>query len=194
MPGSRKGEVEAILPLFRKAVEILRGKRPDLEVVLIRADSIPDALLEDLAGPAIAGWRVVSGEHLSILRDSDVLLVASGTATVEGLLATVPMVVVYKVHPLTFWIARRIVKVADVAMANIVSDDGSGARTVPELLQGEATPANVAQEAERFLEDPGLSAATRERLAKGAADLGPPGAGARAAEALLAAVGAGKAA
>jgi lipid-A-disaccharide synthase len=180
--------------VLREAVEILRRKWADLEVVLVRADSISDVLLEDLAGPAIAGWQVVSGEHLSILRDSDVLLVASGTATIEGLLARVPMVVVYKVHPISYWIGKRVVKVAHVAMANIVSDDGSGARTVPELLQGEATPANVAQEAERFLEDPGLSAATRERLAKGAADLGPLGAGARAAEALLEAVGAGKAA
>jgi lipid-A-disaccharide synthase len=137
---------------------------------------------------------VVSGEHLSILRDSDVLLVASGTATVEGLLARVPMVVLYKVHPVTFWVARRIVRVAHVAMANIVSDDGTGLRTVPELLQGEATAENVAAEAEKFLSDPVLAAATRERLSRGAADLGPPGAGARAAEALLAALGAERAA
>jgi lipid-A-disaccharide synthase len=194
MPGSRKGEVESILPVLRKAVEILRRKWADLEVVLVRADSIPDVLLEEMAGPAIAGWQVVSGEHLSILRDSDVLLVASGTATVEGLLARVPMVVVYKVHPVTFWFARRLVKVAHVAMANIVTDDGTGLRTVPELLQGEATPENVAAEAEKFLSDAALTSRTRERLAKGAADLGPPGAGARAAEALLAALGAGKAA
>jgi lipid-A-disaccharide synthase len=194
MPGSRKGEVKSILPVLRDAVEILRRKVPGLEVVLIRADSISDALLEELAGPALADWRVVSGEHLALLAASDVLLVASGTATVEGLLTTVPMVVVYKVHPVTFWVARRIVKVAHVAMANIVSDDGTGRRTVPELLQQDATPGNVAAEAERFLSDAALSAATRERLAKGAADLGPPGAGVRAAEALLAAVGTGKAA
>ena len=194
MPGSRKGEVKTILPVLRSAVEILLGKMPDLEVVLVRADSIPDALLEELAGPALARWRVLSGEHTALLAASDVLLVASGTATVEGLLATVPMVVVYKVHPVTFWIARRIVKVADVAMANIVSDDGTGLRTVPELLQDDATPENVAAEAEKFLSDPALAAATRERLARGAADLGPPGAAERAAEALLSAVGEGRAA
>ncbi|MEO8053683.1 MAG: lipid-A-disaccharide synthase [Acidobacteriota bacterium] len=194
MPGSRKGEVESILPVLRNAVEILRRKWAGLEVVLIRADSIPAVLLEDLAGPAIAGWQVVSGEHLSILRDSDVLLVASGTATVEGLLARVPMVVVYKVHPVTFWVARRLVKVAHVAMANIVSDDGTGRRTVPELLQQDATAENVAAEAGKFLADERLAAETRERLASGAADLGPPGAGARTAEALLAALGQGKAA
>ena len=98
------------------------------------------------------------------------------------------MVVVYKVHPVTFWVARRLVKVAHVAMANIVSDDGTGRRTVPELLQEDATAGNVAAEAEKFLADAALSAETRERLAKGAADLGPPGAGVRAAEALLAAL------
>ena len=194
MPGSRKGEVESILPVLRDAVKILRSKEGDLEVVLVQADSIPRALLEQIVGESLAAWRIVSGEHLSILRDSDVLLVASGTATVEGLLARVPMVVVYKVHPISYWIGKRVVKVAHVAMANIVSDDGSGARTVPELLQGEATPENVAREAARFLEDPALSAATREKLGRGAADLGPPGAAERTAEALLAALGQGKAA
>ena len=194
MPGSRKGEVKSILPVFRDAVEILRRRAPGLEVVLIRADSISDALLKELAGPALAHWRVVSGEHLALLAASDVLLVASGTATVEGLLTQTPMVVVYKVHPVTFWVAKMIVSVPHVAMANIVSDDGTGLRTVPELLQDEATPENVAAEAEKFLSDAALAAATRARLARGAADLGPPGAGVRTAEALLAALGAGKAA
>lgn len=194
MPGSRKGEVESILPVLRDAVEILRRKEGDLEVVLVQADSIPLALLEEIAGPALGSWHVASGEHLSILRSSDVLLVASGTATVEGLLARVPMVVVYKVRPVTFWVARRIVRVAHVAMANIVSDDGTGRRTVPELLQGEATAENVAAEAERLLTDEALATDTRERLAKGAADLGPPGAAVRTAEALLAALAPGRAA
>ena len=194
MPGSRAGEVRNILPVLRDAVRILRRSLANLEVVLVRADSVPLALLEEIAGSEFATWRVVSGDHLALLAASDVLLVASGTATVEGLLARVPMVVVYKVHPVTFWVARKIVRVPHVAMANIVSDDGSGQRTVPELLQDEATPEAVAAAAERFLSDAALADATRARLAKGAADLDPPGGGARAAEALLAALGAGKAA
>lgn len=194
MPGSRAGEVRNLLPVLRDAVAILKARRPDLEIVLIQADSISEALLREIAGPAAGSWRFVTGEHLALLAASDVLLVASGTATVEGLLTCLPMVVVYKVHPVTYWVAQRLVKVAHVAMANIVSDDGSGARAVPELLQEEATPENVAAEAERLLSDAALWAATRERLARGAADLGPPGAGVRAAEALLAAVGTGRAA
>ena len=190
MPGSRKGEVESILPVLRDAVEILRKKWPDLEVVLVQADSIPRALFEEFVGESLAAWRVVCGEHLALLASSDVLLVASGTATIEGLLARVPMVVVYKIHPVSFWIGKRLVKVAHVAMANIVSDDGTGARTVPELLQGDATPENVAREAARFLQDPALAAATRAKLARGAADLGPPGAPGRTADALVAALAA----
>ncbi|HEV8267843.1 MAG TPA: lipid-A-disaccharide synthase, partial [Thermoanaerobaculia bacterium] len=131
MPGSRKGEVKKLLPILTSAVSILRRSHPDLEVVLVKADSIDDSLLAEAAGEALASFRVVSGPHLALLRSADVLLVASGTATVEGLLATVPMVVVYKVHPLTFAIARRIVKVTHVAMANIVSEGPSGDRTVP---------------------------------------------------------------
>ncbi|HKC24835.1 MAG TPA: lipid-A-disaccharide synthase [Thermoanaerobaculia bacterium] len=184
MPGSRSGEIRRNLPPMRDAVETLRAARPELDVVLVRADSVPETLLAEVAGSALERWTVVSGPHLALLAASDALLVASGTATVEGLLARVPMVVVYRVHPLTFFLARRLVKVPHVAMANIVSDDGGG-RAVPELIQKEATPERIAAELAAFLDDPALAARTRERLAKGAADLGPPGAAARAAEAVL---------
>jgi lipid-A-disaccharide synthase len=188
MPGSRTGEIRRNLPVLRDAVRFLRGRRPDLEVVLVQADSIPADLLRDVAGSDLASWRVVTGPHLALLAAADVVLVASGTATVEGLLAGVPMVVVYRVHPLTYWLARRIVKVPFVAMANLVSDDGSGTSAVPELLQGDATPERIAAKAAAFLDDPGLVARTRARLARGLAELGAPGAPGRAAEAVLAAL------
>ena len=187
MPGSRTGEIRRNLPVLRDAVRLLRGRHSNLEVVLVQADSIPADLLADVAGSDLASWRVVTGPHLALLAASDVVLVASGTATVEGLLAGVPMVVVYRVHPLTFWLARRIVKVPFVAMANLVSDDGSGTSAVPELLQGDATPERIAAEAAAFLEDPGLAARTRARLARGLEELGSPGAPGRTAEAVLAA-------
>jgi lipid-A-disaccharide synthase len=188
MPGSRTGEIRRNLPVLRDAVRNLRGRHPDLEIVVVQADSIPADLLRDVTGPDLASWRVVTGPHLALLAAADVVLVASGTATVEGLLAGVPMVVVYRVHPLTFWIARRIVRVPFVAMANLVSDDGSGTSAVPELLQGDATPERIAAEAAAFLEDSGLVARTRARLARGLAELGPPGAPGRTAEALLTAL------
>jgi lipid-A-disaccharide synthase len=189
MPGSRKGEVKRLLPRLRDAVANLSSTRPDLDVILIRADSISDALLAEAAGSALSGWTVVSGPHLSLLAASDLLLVASGTATVEGVLAGIPMVVVYRVNPITYALGRRFVKVDHVAMANTISDDGSGTRAVPELIQGDATPERIAAEAAAFLDDPSRRAQAKRQLAHGREELGPPGAADRAAEALLTALG-----
>lgn len=189
MPGSRSGEIRRNLPMMRDAAESLRATRAGLDVVLVKADSVSDELLREVAGPAIGSWLVVTGPHIALLASSDVLVVASGTATVEGLLACVPMVVVYRVNPLTFFVARRLVRVAHIAMANIVSDQGDGIRSVPELIQSEATPARIAAEVSRFLDDPAASEEARRRLARGAADLGREGAPERTADAVLEAFG-----
>ena len=189
MPGSRDGEVRRLLPVLTGAVAILAKGHPEVDVVLVRADSVSEALLREASGGAVGGWTVVAGPHLALLAGSDVLLVASGTATVEGLLAGVPMVVVYRVHPITYALAGLLVKVPHAAMANIVSDDGSGARAVPELIQKDATPERIAAEAAAFLDDSEKAAAARRRLAAGRSRLGPPGAADRAARALLAALG-----
>ena len=189
MPGSREGEVRRILPVLRGAADLLEARFPGIEIVLVRAEPISEALVAQLAGPSLSRWTVVTGPHLALLAASDVLLVASGTATLEGLLSGVPMVVVYKLNRLSYLLGRLLVKVPHFAMANLVSDPGTGERAVPELLQGEANPARVAEEAARFLEEPGRADRTRALYARGRADLGPPGAGDRAAEALLAALG-----
>ena len=189
MPGSRDGEVRRLLPAMAHAVAILAKSHPEADVVLVRADSVTETLLREASGGAIDGWTVVAGPHLALLAAADVLLVASGTATVEGLLAGVPMVVVYRVHPITYALARLLVKVKHAAMANIVSDDGSGGRAVPELIQTDVTPERIAAEAAGFLDDPGKAAAARRRLAGGRSRLGPPGAADRAAGALLIALG-----
>ena len=189
MPGSRAGEIRRLLPLLRDAVALLAARRTDLDVVLVRADSVPDALLQDVAGDDLRRWQVVSGPHLSLLAASDVLLVASGTATVEGLLAAVPMVVVYRVAMLSYILGKVLIKVPNVAMANILSDPGDGSQTVPELLQGGATPERIAAEAERLLDDPARAAEARRRLALGRDELGPPGAPGRTADAVLALLG-----
>ena len=157
----------------------------------MKADSVPDELLRESAGEALSRWTVVSGPHLALLASSDVLVVASGTATVEGLLAGVPMVVVYRVAALSYLLGRLLIRVPFVAMANILSDRGDGSQTVPELIQRDATPERVAAEVERFLSDPARAAETRRRLALGREELGEPGAPARTAEALLALLGKG---
>jgi lipid-A-disaccharide synthase len=186
MPGSRSGEIRKLLPLLRDAVALLAGRRDDVDVVLVKADSVPEPLLNEIAGDFLSRWTVVAGPHLALLAASDVLVVASGTATVEGLLAGIPMVVVYRVATISYLFGKLLVKVPNVAMANILSDPGDGSQTVPELIQGAATPERIAAEVERFLDDPARVAHTRRRLALGREELGQPGAPARTADAVLA--------
>jgi lipid-A-disaccharide synthase len=193
MPGSRVSEIRKLLPLLRDAAAILTARRNDVDIVLVRADSVPQSLLRDIAGDALAGWTIVSGPHLALLAASDVLVVASGTATVEGLLAGIPMVVVYRVAALSYLLGKLLIRVPNVAMANILSDPGDGSQTVPELIQRAATPERIAAEVERFLSDPVRAAEARRRLALGREDLGPPGAPGRTADAVLALVGKGRA-
>ena len=192
MPGSRAGEIRRLLPLLRDAVALLEARRNDLDVVLVRADSVPDDLFREVAGEAVSRWSVVSGPHLALLAASDVLVVASGTATVEGLLAGIPMVVVYRVAALSYFLGKLLVKVPNVAMANILSDPGDGSQTVPELIQSAATPERVAAEVERFLAEPARAAEARRRLALGREELGPPGAPGRTADAVLALLAGGR--
>jgi lipid-A-disaccharide synthase len=191
MPGSRAGEIRKLLPLLRDAVGLLSSRRNDLDVVLVKADSVPGGLIEEIAGEELARWTVVSGPHLALLASSDVLVVASGTATVEGLLAGVPMVVVYRVAALSYLLGKLLVRVPNVAMANILSDPGDGSQSVPELIQGAATPERIACEVELFLGDPARAAEARRRLAAGREELGPPGAPERTARAVLSLVGGG---
>jgi lipid-A-disaccharide synthase len=185
MPGSRAGEIRTLLPLLRDAAAVLAARRKDLEVVLVKADSVPESLLREIAGEALSRWTVVTGPHLALLAASDVLVVASGTATVEGLLSGIPMVVVYRVATISYILAKLLVKVPNVAMANILSDPGDGSQAVPELIQRAATPERIAAEVERFLDDPARAAEARRRLALGREELGEPGAPARAADAIL---------
>ncbi len=189
MPGSREGEIRRLLPLLGGAVACLRSGRSDVDVVLVKADSVSRELLREVGGDAIGDWSIVEGPHLALLAASDVLLVASGTATIEGVLAAIPMVVVYRVATLSYLLGKLLIKVKNVAMANILCDDGSGRRIVPELIQGNATPERIAREAGAFLDDPGLSLRTREALARGRSGLGAPGAAGRAADAILSALG-----
>ena len=192
MPGSRAGEIRRLLPLLRDAAALLARRRDDLDVVLVRADSVPEGLLHEIAGDELPRWTVVSGPHLALLAASDVLVVASGTATVEGLLAGLPMVVVYRVAAVSYLLGKLLIKVPNVAMANILSDPGDGSQTVPELIQGAATPERIAAEVERFLSDPARAAEARRRLEIGRAELGAPGAPGRTADAILALVGGGR--
>jgi lipid-A-disaccharide synthase len=122
--------------------------------------------------------RIVSGSTYDVLAAADVAIVSSGTATVEAALIGAPMVVIYRVAPVTAWIARRLVRTPFFAMVNLIAEK----RIVPELIQDDFTPERVAQEVERLLSSPEARDEMRRELAVVRERLGPPGAIDRAAD------------
>ena len=124
---------------------------------------------------------IVEGDTDAVLASADVALTASGTATVQTALHDTPMVIVYRMSPLTYRLGRRLVKLDTFGMVNLIA----GERIVPELIQDAFTPEAVADEAVSMLTDPARAARIREGLARVRARLGGPGASRRAAQAIL---------
>ena len=181
LPGSRINEVSAILPGLVDASRMIHERLPDAQFVLARAPHLSDELFANLnaRGPAIA---MIADATDDVLAAADVALVASGTVTVQAALRECPMVVVYRLSPLTYRLGRPFVRVDTFAMANLVA----GRQVVPELMQDDFTPDAVARQALPLLQDRATAEAMRAELRAVRAKLGTPGASRRAAEAVLA--------
>jgi lipid-A-disaccharide synthase len=129
--------------------------------------------------------QVIENATYDALAAADVAIVSSGTATVETALMGVPMVVVYRVSPLTAWIGRRLVRTPFVAMVNLIA----GKRVVVELIQEDFTPERVSAEAEKLLASPAAREEMRRELDQVRERLGPPGAIERAADIIAGMIG-----
>jgi lipid-A-disaccharide synthase len=126
--------------------------------------------------------RVVEDATYDALGAADLAIVSSGTATVEAALMNAPMIVVYRLAPLTAAIARWLVRTPMFAMVNLIA----GKRVVPELVQNDFTPERVAKEAIRLLDSPEARAEILQGLAEVREKLGPPGAIERGADIIAA--------
>ena len=158
-PGSRQQELERHLGLFSAAAGLMRGALPELQVVLGLASGLnPNRLPARLP----EGTIVTAGRPRLALRYADAAIVASGTSTVEGAVWGVPMVVVYRVAPFSWWLGRRLIKLPYVSMVNILA----GEEVVPEFLQQQALPAPLAEAALRYFKDRPHREAVLARLAQ----------------------------
>jgi lipid-A-disaccharide synthase len=178
LPGSRRKEIEAMLTPMLEAAAIVSDR---VQVAVAKAPGLGDGLVEERVAASGVAAEIVSGDTYNLVASSDVALVTSGTATVECALLGCPTVVGYRMSGLTWAIARRLVDVSHIAMPNLVLQ-----RTVmPELVQDEATPARMAAEVARFLDDASYRRATIESLAGVREQLVRPGAALRAADLAL---------
>jgi lipid-A-disaccharide synthase len=177
LPGSRHKEVRSLLPEMIRSAQIISGKKRGAKFLLALAPSIQPEEIKDLLPPQESRVQVVEGRTYEVVRASDLVLVASGTATLETAILGKPMVIVYRVSPLSYWVARAMVKVKWIGLVNIVADRA----LVPELIQTEAHGEQIARAALRILEDDSY----REEMIRGLAQvrerLGSPGAAERVA-------------
>jgi lipid-A-disaccharide synthase len=132
-PGSRAQEVGRHLETFADAADVVRRTLPEMQPVVATSSAVPTSLYDAVDVPRTAdGW--------SLLHHARAALVKSGTSTLQAALAGTPLVVSYRVHPLTFFMAQRLVDVPHVGLVNLVA----GERVAPELLQDDATPERLA--------------------------------------------------
>jgi lipid-A-disaccharide synthase len=181
LPGSRPNEVGRILPDLVLAAGLIQSRVARAQFVIARAPSLDDELFASVRRRGLSPVAIVEGDTDAALASADVALTASGTATVQTALHGTPMVVVYRVSPLTYRLGRRFVKLDTFAMVNLIA----GERIVPELIQDAFTPGAVSDEAVSLLTDTSRAERVREGLARVRARLGGPGASRRAAEAIL---------
>ncbi len=166
LPGSRQGEIARLLPVFLATAERLLACAPDRRFLLPCAESIERRWLEEqihAAAPSPAlrdRLTVTEGAARSVMAASDALLIASGTASLEAALIGTPMAIAYRGSPLTYAIARRLVRIEHIGLPNVILGRG----VVPERLQNAADPEQLAHDIETLL-SPGGDEAAAQRAA-----------------------------
>jgi lipid-A-disaccharide synthase len=180
MPGSRRGEIRYLLCPMLEAASVLAGDH-DLTPVIILAPTLTIGDLRAIAGPALDNVRIIAEDAYSIIGASELALVASGTATLETAMLGCPMVIAYKMSPLTYALGRLLIHgVKFIGMPNLLA----GRQVVPELIQWQVTPRNLVRAAEPMLAD-SLHAEVAASLKAVAQSLGTPGAAGRVADIAL---------
>ncbi len=184
LPGSRKTEIEAHLPDLWEAARIMSRAKPDLKFILLSPNEASQKLalhlIAQLPAPNFA-FEYNIGYAISHLSRCALALVASGTASLECAVVGIPQVVVYRVHPLTYAVGRRVVKVKHLSIINVMANEA----VVPEFIQDNLEPTAVAEAALGLLDDPVQREAMQKRVSQIVDTLGEPGASKRAAKAIL---------
>jgi len=176
-PGSRIGEVSALLPDILEAARILKDDNPQIQFVMAVADSLDFQQIHETISRSSLDVKMIKGEANDVLNLCDIIIAASGTITLQAALLEKPMVILYKLSPITHAIARLLVQINHIGLVNILA----GRRIVPELLQREVTPDRIAAEAKKMLYDKDYYARIKKDLHDVKITLGPPGASERVA-------------
>ncbi len=151
LPGSRPAETSRLLPVFGKALSLLKARYPGLRAAVPTVEAVAEEVRAAVAAWAVPAIVVMDQqEKWDALAASEIAVVASGTATVEVAQAGLPMVVAYRVNPVTAWLLRRMLSIRHVALVNVIL----GRAAIPELLQENCNPQKLAETLVHLLQSP----------------------------------------
>lgn len=180
MPGSRLMEIEKMLPTLLEGAKLLKKQLPEVQFAMPRAGTIPLELLQSKIKASGLEIKITEGHNYDLFSVADLALATSGTVTLEAALCGLPSVIVYRTSALNAFIARIVINIPNIGLPNIVA----GRQILPELLQEDFTPANVAKTAVELLA-PERRPQLEADLAFMKARLGEPGAVKRVAQLIL---------
>lgn len=178
LPGSRTQEVDSLYKIMIDAVDLLKPEYPNMQSITAKSPVLDNAVYTKITGNDSLKQ---SNNIYDIMKHSNLLFVASGTATLESACFGTPLIVVYRVSPISWIIGKILVKIKSIGLVNIVA----GKKIAPEILQSELTPYRLAQEALNILKDDKLYAETSSELLNVKKLLGEPGASKKAAEIII---------
>ena len=178
LPGSRLSEVSRLLPVMLDMAAILVETIPKVYFIVALAPTIRKEQIDTYLNSRNLPLTVVTDSTHEVIRACELIVAASGTVTLEAAILGTPLVVVYKVNPLTYWLGKRLVKVNHLALANIIA----GETVAPELIQHEVTPERIARESMKIFSDDRRKEWIKRRLRDVRKELGTPGASRKAAD------------
>ncbi|MDD3580210.1 MAG: lipid-A-disaccharide synthase [Desulfobacca sp.] len=181
LPGSRASEIERLLPVMLAGAELVQQQVPGCRFVLPRAATAPVELINRLISQARVPIKISNEQTHEVLAAADLAVVTSGTATLEAALWGTPMVIVYRLAPLSYQVGKRLIRVDHIGMVNLLAQE----RLFPELIQDQLTPAALAAQINKILSEPELWGRMRSGLERVITSLGGTGASRRAAQVAL---------
>lgn len=171
LPGSRTNEIKRMLPVMLAAAESIKQKHPETQFLLPQADSITDDMLRPYLEKSAINIKLIKHQPYDVMQCCDAVMTTSGTATLEIALLMVPMLIAYKLSPITYCLGKYLVKTPFIGLPNIIA----GKAIVKELIQDAASADNIAAEIDKILTDKQYTATIRAELAQVKMQLGEGG-------------------
>jgi lipid-A-disaccharide synthase len=183
LPGSRDREVIRHLPVMLDASKILQGRLKNIKFIISIAPSVETKHVEEILKrhKGICNYQIATGDVKNVFKMCSIAVAASGTVTLEAAISCIPTVIIYKVSTVSYWLGKLMVQVKNFGLVNLIA----GENIVPELLQDEASPENIANTVLNMLNDAKGMQKLRKKLFKIREMLGGPGASERVAEIAL---------